>query len=217
MRSHIGASIVAVALLVTAIEAAAASDAGVDIVRMPRSPSTQPAATAKPGQPANETVKQGRLLKLTVKVGSQTNDSQRGWLGVRMDPLEAPLAASLGLDNAGGALVLDTIAGGPLAQSGVRFGDIIVALNGKAITGVSDLQRRVGSISPGGGAVLDVWRASPDEADFLQTLRRLGYGGDSHAMFLLGRIYATGSGVLRNDGEAVQWYRRARRPATSAP
>src|SRR6185369_2862386 len=97
------------------------------------------------------------------------SDSQRGWLGVRMDPLEAALATSLGLENANGALVLDTIAGGPLSQSGIRFGDVIIALNGREIAGVSELLRRVVSIAPGGSATLDIWRASTDEADFLQT------------------------------------------------
>jgi TPR repeat protein len=197
-------------LVVAAIEPAAAADTGIDIVRMPRSSSAgKPSGTSQPQQPESATAKsQGRLLKLTVKVGSQPNDKQRGWLGIRMDPLEAPLAASLGLDNAGGALVLDAIAGSPLAQSGIRFGDVIVALNGQAIAGVGDLLRRVSSIAPGGGAVLDVWRTSAEEADFLQTLRRLGYGGDAHAMQLLGKIYATGSGVVRDDGEALQWYRK---------
>jgi len=190
------------------------ADSGIDIVRMPPRGRGQSASTATSGQPPgvpppSETAKaQGRLLKLPVKIGSQPTDSQKGWLGVRMDPLEPPLATSLGLDNANGALVLDTVAGSPLSQSGIRFGDIIVALNDKAVVGVSDLIRRVSSIAPGGAATLDVWRASADEADFLQTLRRLGYGGNAHVMFLLGKVYATGSGVVRDETEALQWYRK---------
>ena len=73
---------------------------------------------------------------------------------------------------------------------------------------MSDLFRRVASIAPGGAAALDVWRASADEADFLQTLRRLGYGGNAHVMYLLGKVYATGSGVVRDEAEALQWYRK---------
>jgi TPR repeat protein len=190
------------------------ADSGIDIVRMPRRGSGQ-SASGTPGRqtpgvpPPSETAKaQGRLLKLSVTVGSQPADSHKGWLGVRMDPLEPPLATSLGLDNASGALVLDTVAGSPLSQSGIRFGDIIVALNNRAIAGIGDLVRRVSSITPGGAATLDVWRASADEADFLQTLRRLGYGGDAHVMFLLGKVYATGSGVVRDETEALQWYRK---------
>jgi TPR repeat protein len=192
------------------------ADSGIDIVRMPpRPPSGGQTASSTPGgqppkgPPPAETVKsQGRLLKLPVKVGSQPSDSQKGWLGVRMDPLELALAKSLGLDNSNGALVLDTISGSPLSQSGIRFGDVIVALNGKEIAGVSDFLGRVASITPGGAATLDVWRASAEEADFLQTLRRLGYGGNAQVMYLLGKVYATGSGVVRDDAEALQWYRK---------
>ena len=194
-----------------------AADSGIDIVRMPPRPSgsgptaasTTPGGQLPPKPPPNETARmQGRFLKLPVKIGSQPADSQKGWLGIRLDPLEPSLATSLGLDNANGALVLDTVAGGPLSQSGIRFGDIIVALNDKAIAGVSDLFRRVASITPGGGATLDVWRASSEEADFLQTLRRMGYGGNAHVMHLLGKVYATGSGVVRDEAEALQWYRK---------
>jgi TPR repeat protein len=192
------------------------SDSGVDIVRMPpQRPASGQAVSATPGgkqpqvPPPSEPAKtQGRLLKLPVKIGSQPADSQKGWLGVRMDPLEAALATSLGLDNANGALVLDTVTGSPLSQSGIRFGDIIVALNDRPIVGVSDLIRRVTSITPGGAATLEVWRASADDADFLQTLRRLGYGGNAYAMYLLGKVYATGSGVVRDEAEALQWYRK---------
>jgi TPR repeat protein len=192
------------------------ADSGIDIVRMPPRPpgvgqtaSSTPGGQPSQGQPPAETAKsQGRLLKLSVKVGSQPFDSQKGWLGIRMDPLELALARSLGLDNASGALVLDTVAGSPLSQSGIRFGDVIVALNGREIAGVSDLLRRVASIAPGGTGTLDVWRASAEEADFLQTLRRLGYGGNAQVMYLLGKVYATGSGVVRDEAEALQWYRK---------
>ena len=186
------------------------ADSGIDIVRMPpKAPGEGHGSSAVGGQSQPAPPKaQARLLKVPVKVGSQPPDTQKGWLGVRLEPLEAALSASLGLDNANGALVLETVATGPLSQSGIRFGDVIVQLNGKAVEGPSDLFRRVASMAPGGGATLEVWRASTDEADFLQTLRRLAYGGNAHVMGLLGKLYATGSGVVRDDTEAIQWYRK---------
>jgi len=187
------------------------TDSGIDIVRMPpKAPGGGQIGSGAPGGQSQPTpIKvQARLLRFPVKVGSQPSDSQKGWLGVRLEPLETALSASLGLDNANGALVLEALANGPLSQSGIRFGDVIVALNGKAVEGTSDLFRRVASMAPDGGATLDVWRASTDEADFLQTLRRLAYGGNAQVMGLLGKLYATGSGVVRDDTEALQWYRR---------
>jgi len=188
-----------------------AADSGIDIVRMPPrlQGGGQSSSSALDGQSQQALPKaQARLFKLSIKIGSQPSDSQKGWLGVRVEPLETALSTSLGLDNANGALVLDAFANGPLSQSGIRFGDVIIALNGKGIEGTSDFFRRVAAMPPGNSAILDVWRASADDADFLQTLRRLAYGGNAHVMGLLGKLYATGSGVVRDDAEAVQWYRR---------
>ena len=76
---------------------------------------------------------QGRLVKVTVKIGSQAKDPQKGWLGVQMDALELPLALSLGLPNANGVLILEAAANSPAGQAGLRFGDIAVGLNGRPV------------------------------------------------------------------------------------
>jgi TPR repeat protein len=182
------------------------ADSGIDIVRMPKGSAAASGTQTPSGTDATKS--QGRLLKLPVKVGSLPSDSTKGWLGTRLDPIETPLATQLGVEGGNGALVLDTVAGGPANQSGLRFGDIVVALNGRPVLGASDLFRRVSSVVPGGNATLDVWRFGADEAEFLQALRRLGHGGNAPAMALLGKLYATGSGVVRDDTEAMEWYRK---------
>ena len=198
-----------------------AADSGVDIVRMPPrppsggQPSSIPAAQQPPavtppvapprGEPPQP---QGRIVKVTMKIGSQSNDPQKGWLGVRMDVLELPLALSLGLPNANGALILEATANSPAGQAGLHFGDIIVALNGRAVSQMTELRQRVASMAPGTDAELEVWRVTTEGGDFLQTLRRLAEGGNAHVMFRLGRMYATGIGVARNEAEAVAWYRK---------
>src|SRR5262249_34341835 len=77
-----------------------ASDSGIDIVRMP--PKAREASQPGPGAPGAQSQPahakpQGRLFKLTVKLGSQPFDIQKGWLGIRLEPLESVLATSLGL------------------------------------------------------------------------------------------------------------------------
>jgi len=188
-----------------------AADSGIDIVRLP--PKARDVGQTGSGPPGGQSKQaaakpQGHLLKLTVRLGSQPSDNQKGWLGIRLEPLDSVLATSLGLDNANGALVLDALTNGPMGQTGIRFGDVIVALNGKVVEGTSDLLRRVAEMPPGGSIELNVWRGSAEEADFLQTLRRLAYGGNAQVMGLLGRLYATGIGVVRDDTEAVLWYRK---------
>ena len=97
------------------------------------------------------------------------------WRAGSPDALELldALALSLGLPNANGALILEAAATGPAGQAGLRFGDIVVGLNGRSITYVNELRQRVASMTPGTDAELEVWRVTTDGGDFLQTLRRL--------------------------------------------
>ena len=45
--------------------------------------------------------------------------------------------------------------------------------------------------------MLEVWRSTSDDGDFLSTLRRLADGGNAYIMYRLGRMYATGIGAPR--------------------
>jgi TPR repeat protein len=191
-----------------------AADYGISIVRMPRQPQgSGPNQTAShetvkqpQKQPQQPQQPQGRLVRLTAKVGSQPNDPLRGWLGVYMEAVELPLALSLGLVNAEGALIQSAVANGPAAQANLRFGDVVVGMNGRAIANVDDMRQRVTAMTPGIDANLEVWRVGGD--DFLQTLRRLADEGNAHVMYRLGRFYAGGNGVARDDAMAVEWYRK---------
>ena len=197
-----------------------ASDFGINIVRMPprpnaTAPGTGTSALAPPPQivtppvpppPNQPPAPQGRLVKLTVRLGAQPREPEKGWLGVQMDGLELPLALSLGLPNANGVLVLEAVASGPAAQAGVGLGDIIVGLNGRPVTQMGELRQRLAAMAPGSDVELELWRIAEGD-DFLQTLRRLGEGGNAYVMFRLGRLYANGIGVARDDIEAVRWYR----------
>jgi len=55
----------------------------------------------------------------------------RGWLGLELQELTPQLAASLGLDDQGGALVAGVYRGSPAARAGVQPGDLLVALEGR--------------------------------------------------------------------------------------
>ena len=63
----------------------------------------------------------------------------RGWLGVSIQNLTRDLAASLGLDEAGGALVADVTDDSPAQQADIRRGDVILGYNGREVTTSSDL------------------------------------------------------------------------------
>jgi len=200
---------------------AQAADTGIDIVRIPPKRAAEPSPPAKnpPTKQAEPKAPEpksdppgpqqlGRFYKLPVRLGTMSSDAQKGWLGVRMDPVELPLALSLGLVNANGAFIVDATPGGPAHQAGLRFGDIVVSVNGKPIAHMGELRQTVSASTPGSQLVLEVWRTISDDGDFLNTLRRLADGGNAYIMYRLGRMYATGNGAARDQTESVRWYRK---------
>ena len=194
-----------------------ATDAGVNIVRMPprplpNVPSATPAIEEKPKtspRPSEPEQLQGRLLKFPVKLTTQPNTVQNGFLGVEMEAVELPLALSLGLPKADGAFVFNTITGAPAAQAGIGVGDIIVGLNGFVVSTVDDVRKRVMVLAPGTEVTVEVWRAGSHNEDALQGLWRHAEAGNAHIMYRLGRIYSMGPANLRDEAEGVRWYRRA--------
>jgi TPR repeat protein len=180
--------------------------------RPPNVLSATPAIEEKPKtspRPREPEQLQGRLLKFLVKLGSQPNTGQNGFLGVEMEAVELPLALSLGLPKADGAFVFSTVTGAPAAQAGIGVGDIIVGLNRFIVSTVDDVRKRVMVLAPGTEVTVEVWRAGSDNEDSLQVLRRLAEAGNAHIMYRLGRIYSMGPANLRDETEGVRWYRRA--------
>jgi serine protease Do len=82
----------------------------------------------------------------------------RGYLGVRIQSVTPDIAESLGMKEAHGAIVDEPEAGSPAAKAGVQAGDVITALNGKAIKDSREVARQVGMLAPGSSLKLDVLR-----------------------------------------------------------
>ena len=72
----------------------------------------------------------------------------RGYLGVNIQPVTAEMADSLGMKSAGGAIVDEAMPGTPAAEAGLKAGDVITKLNGKAVKDAADLTSRIGSFKP---------------------------------------------------------------------
>lgn len=82
----------------------------------------------------------------------------RGWLGVVIQPVSKDLAESFGLDQARGALIADLDPDGPAAASGLKAGDIIMAVDGDEVETSANLPRMVGASSPGDSLKLSILR-----------------------------------------------------------
>jgi serine protease Do len=87
-----------------------------------------------------------------------TGRVQRGRIGVAIQEVNQALADSFELSRPRGALVSEVVAGGPAADAGVEPGDVILAVDGKAIERSSELPPLIAAIKPGKQATLAVWR-----------------------------------------------------------
>jgi serine protease Do len=75
-------------------------------------------------------------------------ETRRGWLGVRIQDVNADIAEGLGLTDARGALVTD-VPEGPALDAGIEVGDVILSFGGEDIEDTRELVRIVGESGVG--------------------------------------------------------------------
>src|SRR5258706_5732020 len=82
----------------------------------------------------------------------------RGRLGITIQGVTEELADSFGLKKAQGALVAAVEPKSPAEKAGIKTGDIILSVDGRAIENSIDLPRVIGESRPGTAVTLKVWR-----------------------------------------------------------
>jgi serine protease Do len=82
----------------------------------------------------------------------------RGYIGVALRDVDPDLQRSLGLKTSTGALVQDVTPNSPGARAGLRTYDLILAVDGKPISGNDQLIELIASRAPGTTATLQVLR-----------------------------------------------------------
>jgi serine protease Do/serine protease DegQ len=80
---------------------------------------------------------------------AKTGEVRRGRIGLTTQDLTAELAKSLAAGVSNGAVVVEVVKGSPAEKAGLRVGDVIVAVNGRAIRGSSDLRNQIGLLAVG--------------------------------------------------------------------
>ncbi|MDD5307540.1 MAG: Do family serine endopeptidase [Deltaproteobacteria bacterium] len=73
----------------------------------------------------------------------------RGWLGIAFQPLDEDLAKAFGTKDTHGAVVANVTPGSPAEKAGLKGGDVIVEVGGKALKDASQLPSLVASRKPG--------------------------------------------------------------------
>ncbi len=110
----------------------------------------------------------------------KTGKVEHARLGVTLQDLSAPLAASFGLKAPDGALVASVMPGSAADKAGLKSGDVITAVNGQPVQVAGDVSSRVGLARPGDRMKLAVWRDKAGE-DLSITLGRAEPDRDSAA------------------------------------
>ncbi len=70
----------------------------------------------------------------------QNGKVTRGYLGIGGVTVTPAIAANLGVTATSGVAIAQLDPNGPAAQAGLQQGDVIVGLNGTAVTSLQDLQ-----------------------------------------------------------------------------
>lgn len=86
----------------------------------------------------------------------------RGRIGVVIQSVTQDLAESFGMKAPKGAIVSQVEKDGPAAKAGLQEGDIITAVNGKAIDDSVDMPVIIGNMAPGSIAKLSIIRNNKD-------------------------------------------------------
>ena len=80
----------------------------------------------------------------------------RGWLGVVIQEITPDIAEAIGVKE--GILVAQVMKGSPADKAGLKVGDIIIALNGRKLEDVRDLQLSIMKTKPGTEVTLTIIR-----------------------------------------------------------
>ncbi len=97
---------------------------------------------------------------------------QRGFLGVQIQPVDAPLARQLGLERVRGVYVFSVRSGGAADRGGLRDGDVVLSIDGLPVNEPNELQSIVARRRPGDWLSLEVWRRGTRRMFDVQLLGR---------------------------------------------
>jgi serine protease Do len=106
-------------------------------------------------------------INLARRIAVQLVDNgevRRSYLGVSLLNVTPDVARAEGLDRVAGAMVARIEEGGPAHRAGARQGDVIVGIEDRLVTTVSDLQAQLAQIEPGATVELHVLRAGREAA-----------------------------------------------------
>ena len=102
------------------------------------------------------------LAKKVMEQIIETGGVTRGWFGVEVADVSPELAESLGLKGTRGAIVGAIERASPAEKSGMKLGDVIVAVAGKAVIDVNSTLNSIAAVPPGKTVAVKVLRRNQE-------------------------------------------------------
>jgi serine protease Do len=100
------------------------------------------------------------LLALAALFGMTLSAELRaGYLGMRLNNIDADRAGALKLGEARGVEVVAVLKNGPADRGGIKAGDVLLAYNGEDILSTDQIRRLVGETPEGRKVKVQYWRA----------------------------------------------------------
>ncbi|WP_281016201.1 MULTISPECIES: Do family serine endopeptidase [unclassified Minwuia] len=98
------------------------------------------------------------LVAAVVQAARNGTGLVRAWVGMEGQDLTADLAQGIGRARPGGVLVADLYPGGAAERAGLRQGDVVLRVDGRAVRDPAEMQFRIATLPIGGEVDLTVWR-----------------------------------------------------------
>jgi len=98
------------------------------------------------------------VMEQIIRSGTVT----RGWVGVELEVIRPEFAEALKLTSAEGVLIKGVVASGPADKAGVKPGDVLVAIDGRAMPNPNAVLNVVTGLAPGSPAKLKLKRKGQD-------------------------------------------------------
>jgi Do/DeqQ family serine protease len=99
------------------------------------------------------------LIRSLLVHASSGQSIVRPWLGAAGRTVTASTAKRLGLAKPTGTLIDEVVPGSPSAEAGLRAGDVVLSVDGKAVEDANALRFRFATLLAGGTGRLGIWRS----------------------------------------------------------
>lgn len=119
------------------------------------------------------------LMQRVVRDLIAYGEVRRGYLGVEIQEVDARVADELGLDKIRGVYVPNVPPGGAAAQAGIEAGDVILAVDGRAVDALNELQSTVARHRPGDQVAVKVWRDGAIQSYMVELMGRQDWTADA--------------------------------------